>query len=192
MSFESEQALRPELSPGERLIWSGAPRQGLRFRVNDILLIPFSLLWGGFAFFWEYSVLTTAHAPFFFALWGIPFVLVGTYIIGGRFFLDSYLRARTFYGLTDQRVLIVNGLMSREVTALQLRTLAEVSFRERSDGSGSITFGSGNSMYAMWSGTWWPGMSKKMAPAFDLIDDVRKVQSLIKDAQNRIGRGPTG
>lgn len=116
-------------------------------------MVPFSLLWGGFAFFWEYSVLQAQEAPFFFALWGIPFVLVGIYIIIGRFFVDSYQRARTFYGVTDQRVLILGGLMTREVKSLPLKSLSEMSLQERADRSGSILFGPSGPMYAMWAGT---------------------------------------
>lgn len=90
------------LDPGEKLLWSGQPKQGLRFQAADVFMIPFSLMWGGFAFFWEASVLgfgrTTAHPkpmPIFMAIWGIPFVLIGLHMIVGRFFYDAALRKRT-------------------------------------------------------------------------------------------------
>jgi hypothetical protein len=184
MSFEAEQALRPELDQSERLLWSGRPQQGLRLRSGDILMIPFSLMWGGFAFFWEFSV-ANAKTPFFFKLWGIPFVLMGIYIILGRFFMESYLRGRTYYGVTDRRVIIVNGLTNREVKSLTLPGLSDISLSEKNDRSGSITFGSSNPAYAMRSGRTWPDTSKKMGPSFDLIEDARKVYDVIRNAQQQ-------
>lgn len=184
MSSESDRVIRAELIPGERLLWSGSPRQGLLLRPGDAFTIPFSLLWGGFAFFWEFSVISKG-APFFFSLWGIPFVLIGIYIIVGRFFVDSYQRSRTFYGVTDHRILIVAGLTGKEIKSLSLATLSEISFKERADGSGTIMFGPSNPMYAMWSGTAWPGMGKKLAPAFDAIDSARKVYDLVRNSQRK-------
>jgi hypothetical protein len=183
MSDTVEQALQRELNPGERLLWSGSPRQGLQLRGSDIFLIPFSLMWGGFAFFWEYTVVASQKAPFFFMLWGVPFVLVGIYFIIGRFFVDSYQRSRTCYGVTDERALILSGVLTREMKSLSLRNLEGMSMTERSDGSGSILFGSINPINAMWYGTAWPGMTRRLVPAFELIDDVRKVYDLIKQAQ---------
>lgn len=181
MTSLSDQELRKELAPGERLLWSGIPKQGIIFRTSDIVAIPFSLFWGGFAFFWEFQV-TEKRAPFFFSLWGIPFVLVGIYIIVGRFFVDSYARSRTYYGLTNQRAIIVGGVVGRNVTSVTLRGLNEVSIQERSDRSGTVTFGSANPAYAMW-GRSWPGSAKKLPPAFDAIEDVRRVYSMVQEAQ---------
>ena len=71
----AEEMIRNELGPGEQLIWAGRPRLGLMLRAMDVFLIPFSIMWGGFAIFWETMVLL-GGAPWFFALWVIPFVLV--------------------------------------------------------------------------------------------------------------------
>jgi hypothetical protein len=181
----AQTALMREISPAERLLWSGMPRQGIRFRGGDLFAIPFSLLWGGFAIFWEYNVVISNKAPFFFVLWGVPFVLVGIYIIAGRFFFDSYRRSQTYYAVTDQRLLILSGIWSREVKALSLQNLNEISLTERSDGGGDIAFGSINSMYAMWRGPGWPGMDNRMVPTFELLDDVRQVYDLIKQTQRK-------
>jgi hypothetical protein len=189
---DSEDLVSRELAPNERLLWSGGPETGIRLRPADALMIPFSLFWGGFAFFWEYSVV---HIPstakkavgppaLFMTLWGIPFVLVGLYLIIGRFFADAYLRARTRYAVTDQRVLIVTNLWNRQVKSISLRTLSEVSLRERADGSGSITFGPAPA-FNSFALSGWPGSRQKGPPAFEFVKDVRNVYGLIRTSQGK-------
>jgi hypothetical protein len=41
-----------ELLPGETVQWTGRPNAAVIFHKEDWALIPFSLLWGGFAIFW--------------------------------------------------------------------------------------------------------------------------------------------
>jgi len=182
MTFSSEQSLMRELGRDEKLLWSGVPRRGMLIRPSDAAAIPFSLLWGGFAIFWEYSVLK-GGAPFFFGIWGVPFVLVGLYMIFGRFFADAYMRSRTEYGVTDQRVIIVNGLFTREVKSLPLVSMADITLSERSDRAGSIQFGPTPPGGSLMAGTPWPGAAKRLPPTFDLIDNVREVYDQIIKAQ---------
>src|SRR5260221_4525692 len=128
-----------ELSSGERLLWSGQPRRGFRLRSSDAFVIPFSILWCGFAIFWEASVITKG-APFFFMLWGIPFVLVGLYIVFGRFIVDARTRERTFYCVTSERIIIVSVLFAMRIKSLALRTSSNISVPERHHIRGTFNF----------------------------------------------------
>jgi len=136
----AEDELRQELDPGERLLWAGQPRQGLRLQTSDFVMIPASLMWGGFAIAWEVMAFAIG-ASIFFKLWGIPFVLVGLYIMVGRFFFDARSRARTFYGLTDRSLLLITGGRRRMVRRFDLTQLGPISLQEHGDGSGVLSFG---------------------------------------------------
>jgi hypothetical protein len=179
---DADSVIRDELRRDERVIWTGQPPQGMRLRAADAFLIPFSLLWGGFAVFWEATVVAS-DAPVFFVLWGIPFVLVGIYLIVGRFWFDAAQRARTYYGLTDSRVLIVSGVFSRSTKSLSIRTLSDVTLTTNKAGKGTISFGPMNQMYAWWAVNGWPGMGRYAAPCFELDDNAKEVYEMILAAQ---------
>jgi hypothetical protein len=176
MLNSAERMITPQLSDGEKLLWNGMPSDGVLFRPSDWFAIPFSLLWGGFAFFWEYMAVK-GGAPFFFELFGVPFVAVGLYITVGRFFYDGWLRANTYYGLTDQRAIIVKDLFSRSVQSVSLRVLDNVDFSPRGDGSGTITFGQPSN--------YWFGFGNRYGPppppAFEAIADASHVNSLVEE-----------
>jgi hypothetical protein len=165
---------------GERQLWTGAPRQGVVLRSADVFMIPFSLLWGGFAVFWEVTALRTG-GPGFFPIFGVPFVAAGLYITVGRFLVDARRRARTSYVVTSNRVVIIGGVFAPTTKSLLLATLSDVTMTERPDGTGTITFGAVNPMYAMYSGMSWPGVPQ--VPSFEMIPDVRRVYGIIQTAQ---------
>lgn len=182
MLEDTPSFIQRELSAGEKLIWSGQPRTGVCFRKQDALLIPFSLIWGGFAVFWEISVFRS-NAPIFFRLWGIPFVLVGIYLIIGRFFVDAKQCEKTFYAVTNSRIIIFSGLFSRNIRSLNLKALPELNLDESSDGSGTILFGP---IYSMMQnpGGGWPASGKYYTPAFEMIKNVRQVYDLVRRLQS--------
>jgi hypothetical protein len=172
-----------ELNRGERIVWSGQPQQGLVLRAGDIFMIPFSLLWGGFAFFWEFTV-TRSGAPTLFTLWGIPFVLMGLYIIVGRFFFDMAQRRKTYYALTNERAIIISGLLGQNTKTLDLKKLPEINISTKNNGSGTITFGASHPLAWLYSGSGFPNMGRyNIAPSFDMIDDARTVYQHIKSLQ---------
>ena len=173
------------LMAGEQILWSGRPQQGLFFTPRDALLIPFSIFWGGFAIFWEYSVLSigarSSHArpPLFFALWGVPFILIGLFLIFGRFLLDAYLRSRITYALTNRRVLIARAGPFQKFYALNLDRLPGLAL----SGSGTIIFGGADPFVTRrgFSG-WIPSLSP--IPQFLAIENAggvfNQIQQLIQ------------
>ncbi len=184
MDDSAEDVIGGELDPSEQLLWAGRPRQGLVLHVADVFLIPFSIMWAGFAVFWEATVWFSG-APLIFRLWGIPFILVGAYITVGRFLVDARQRAATVYGVTSERVLIVSGVLSRRVKSLNIDTLTDVALVERWGGGGTITFGSVPFPYSLYARGGWPGFRPYVIPTFDLAAGAREVYDLIRDAQRR-------
>ena len=185
---DQTQAVRAQLESGEQLIWSGQPRQGLLLRPSDAFMIPFSLLWGGFAIFWEAAAILSG-APVFFWLFGVPFVLIGLYLIFGRFFTDARTRAATFYGLTNDRIIITSGKHGKRVQSLSLSTLGDITLDERGDGSGTITFAvAGNPLGRRGNFGAMPGvgMGRQTPPSFEMIPQAKKVYEMIRGAQRRL------
>jgi len=139
-NFDPAADIRMLLSSGETILWSGSPKKGLMLRPKDAFLIPFSIFWFGFACFWEYTVLSSGIVPF--ALFGLLFVFVGFMFFIGRFFVDAWIRARTIYAITESRLIIVKpGLFSKTNQSTDIKSNSNLSFTQKSDGSGSILFG---------------------------------------------------
>ena len=134
------------LRPGEQLLWSGRPDPGVRFTPADAFLVPFSVMWGGFALFWEGGVLSSG-APPFFVVWGVPFVAVGLYFIFGRFVYKKRNKLRTAYGLTSDRAIVAVG--SSSMTDSPIKQVPSSVRRTRDGSHVTVTFGN--------RGGGWPG-----------------------------------
>ena len=182
-----------ELSAGEKLLWTGRPRQGIFFRSTDLFLVPFSLLWFGIVlagFFGSFNARANPHShggnleTTLFPLAFIAiFVVIGSHLVFGRFLVDAAQRRKCLYAITNQRVIIRSGLFSRTTKSLNLRTLSDITLSEKRNDTGTITLGPTVGWYSWFQGTSWPGMGKNQPPMFDSISDAKNVYDLLRKAQ---------
>ncbi len=152
------------------------------FTAHDLFLVPFSLFWGGFAMsFGTMALWTKAEMPF--PLIGVPFVLVGLFIIFGRFLVDAWLRGKTAYALTEKRVLILRTGPWSDFKALRLDRLPEASLSEMRNGRGTIRFGQKGGLWGGHSnagfGIWVASLDP--TPQFLAIEDAKRVFAAIQE-----------
>ncbi len=172
-----ERELMRVLGEGEELLWTGRPKKGLVLRRSDAIMIPFSLVWCGFAIFWV-MISMTMGAPMLFTMFGIPFVLIGLYLVVGRFFADARKRAITIYALTRERVIIRDGLLNTTLKSISIKSLTDITLEQRPDGSGTILLRD-DITYARYNAYSDIGSSRRtyvsQGPRLEMIDDVQSV-----------------
>jgi hypothetical protein len=185
--------IQPELTSGESILWAGQPSTHVVFHKEDALLIPFSLMWGGFAVFWEAQVAGYGggRRPWEFGLvWGIPFVLIGQYLIWGRFLQAAWKKKRTHYAVTNRRVIAVQDGWRRQVASAFIDTLPALIKEGGFRGIGTLRFAQQESI---WSGKagWgpWDAMAMGVVPTFADVDDVDSVYRLVSDLREKTKTG---
>ena len=141
LNGSDNSVFKPYLVNGEYILWTGKPGKKKHFTGSDIFMIPFSLAWCGFALFWEFTAITSG-APIPFVLFGSPFVLIGLYLVFGRFIHASYLRKNTDYAITNKKIIRKCG---RKTDILHTENLPPVYVDVYKDGYGTIQFGQNGS-----------------------------------------------
>jgi hypothetical protein len=189
---EVSSKVQSELMTGESLLWAGRPNPSVVFHSDDWYLIPFSLLWGGFAIFWEAGVLgywgngaKNGTPSSFMALWGIPFIVIGQYFIWGRFLYDAWLKRRTYYAVTNRRVLVMQEGWKPKTSWIYVNSIPTIE-REGST-TGTLWFGP---KYPVISGRGQRnrGMSRFSVgdvPIFADIDDLDSVYRMVLDLREK-------
>jgi hypothetical protein len=127
------EAITRRLASGERLIWWDRP-DPVGFAKRDL---NFGTLFGVFFFLFAIFWMTQAsRAPGPFFLFGVPFVLVGLWMVSTP--LRAYWSAgRTVFALTDRRALILTG---GKVAARPLEHMSFVETEAHADGRGDVLF----------------------------------------------------
>ena len=183
--------VQPELASGENIVWAGRPVASVLFHKQDLYLIPFSLMWGGFAIFWEAGVTgfwgrSGNRAPAVFMLWGIPFVLIGQYLIWGRFVYAAWKKKRTYYAVTNRRVIVVQDGSSRRTSCAYLDTLPTLIKEAGPGATGTLRFGQPEPVWSRnrgWSA--WDSMALGSVPALVDVEDVNSLYRLVSELREK-------
>ena len=180
MIAQSGSVISSALAPDEELIWSGHPLGGLRLQASDALGIPLSVCVAGFTFFWEVSVVRNGTS-LILELWGIPLMAASLYLLVGRFFYDAALRANTYYGLTNRRVIIMTTLFGANEKSVPLDQMDDIDLSVGNDRRGTITFGTPLPFFASPFGF---GLGTPPGPpALTVIENAQDVYDLIQTAR---------
>ena len=179
------------LLPDEELLWAGQPKRGFQIRAMDFWAVPFMLCWcTGVVYFLVISIRQEGISGEL--LFMGPFVLLGLYWLFGRFWIDAKVRSQTYYGITEQRALIISSMFTKQVRSIYLNELLEVQFTYRSDGTGTLEFFtqlSGINKFRKLgynrSQSWWPLNSVFLPPAFEMIPNPRDVETLILQTKEK-------
>jgi hypothetical protein len=181
------------LGPGERVLWAGRPPQRLlMLYMGDLVIIPFFLFWTGFACLWEAVAIGGVLAGgmdgpgLCMPLFGLPFVAIGVFMLGGRFVGDTLGRRSTHYALTDRRVMIVTGRRNQNLISVPLDKIDNVGMTIHRNGTGTLSFASPGVVqpggYTYYKGSM--GSGQGTLPAFDHIPGPKTVYDLVLKAQD--------
>jgi hypothetical protein len=179
-NYELQQAVQAQLDSGEQLLWYGQPIPKRTMR-TAMPIVLFGIVWTSFALFWmagaagfripDFSRLSES----LFALFGIPFVLIGLGLLASPYFVYKKAK-RTVYAITNRRALIVIGGKSKFIQSYSGKEIGTISRSERADGTGDIFFGEE------------VGEKRTKPVGFLAIPDVRRVERILIDTFKKEGR----
>jgi hypothetical protein len=97
------EEIQSELLSGETIHWAARPNPTKIFHSDDWATIPFAALWLGFWVYWKGEALRLPRfgkvivlTDTFHVVWAIPFLLLGNYMLWGRFLWDAWIKRRTY------------------------------------------------------------------------------------------------
>lgn len=136
---------------GEPVLWA-SPANPARAFWPAMGIWLFAIPWTAFSLFWESLAIGAYFArpgenlggapsglTAFFALFGVPFVLIGFGMLAGPFWI-AWRTRRTVYALSAKRLAIITlGWRRTETISIATRDIAEVKRKELGDGSGDLT-----------------------------------------------------
>ncbi|MDQ7804947.1 PH domain-containing protein [Amycolatopsis sp. A133] len=168
------------LLPGEQLLWSGRP-QRIAPRGLDWYSLAFGVVW--------VSVIAASGIGFgregrtFYI--GAAFAVFGLATAWGPVIGRLWALRRAVYAVTDQRVVVADGVSGRTRASAYLRALPPPVTQPREDGVGTVTFGEAGGLLSLFGGAQATAGSKSSQVPIVLVavPEAERVRDLIARGQ---------
>jgi hypothetical protein len=182
--FDMTNDLNNYLAPNERVVWQGQGVRKIWSVANPGVL--FALIFGGIAAFMLVMFLTISSSSRsrssdtqFLVFLPLLFIVIGL-SVGIPLMLMGRGAGNARYIVTTAAAMIVNDKRwggGKRTTIIPLKNIAQLSFTENRDGTGTITFGSNPfAAYGRYNNTW----LMDSASAFSNIEKPMEVYQLIR------------
>ncbi len=135
LSYEEKELINGELNSGERVVWADKPSLGSEF-FKSFFIYLFAIPWTAFSVFWMYMA---SKGSGLFALFGVPFLLVGIRMFCTPF-IKKIQQKKTIYLITNQRLIIYIYGRKTKVKSFQPSQIGNIERHQRADGSGDLIF----------------------------------------------------
>ncbi len=162
----------------DTVFWEGAPKKVPVFTRSDFLLVPFSLIFGGFLLAYAViaAIMMIAGQGILFSLAGITFLLIGVYLIFIRLWYRKKRISREVYFVTDKRVFGFDTMRDNVLFDIALRD-TDLSLGYKSLELGEVN-SIGDFIYGLGLDIFFRKFAKE-TPAFKYIDDIEQVSKII-------------
>ena len=128
---------RPYVNEDEMVLWKGRPQKAFLFTKEDASTVPMSVIICGCSLYATFTAWKES-GPVLFRLLSLLFVCFGLYMLIGRFLYGAYLRKRTYYVITNKRII---RMQNNKIDLRYGDDLMPTGVITNPDGSGTIEFG---------------------------------------------------
>lgn len=131
--------IKKYLEGDEILIWAGQPQKGIVFEISDVFKTMFIIVFFAFTYF---AIKLLAGISLLIAIpIGIVFIAGGMLLGIGRFIIDAALRKKTFYGLTNKRIIINSNIAHKKIQSVHFSSKPKIEFLPNLNGTSTIDIG---------------------------------------------------
>lgn len=179
MEYLLQGIFERELLDDERILWMGQPYPWSIFNRMDFFIIPFSLIFGGITFIMGFFFF---RAGGIFSIIGVIFMAIAFYFVIGRFFYKFLKKKRTYYAVTNKRILIKTHLFMNKLQSAYIDTIPSINKSTGFGRRGTLTFGNRpfyNSLYANTGLDFLMGFYGEDVPTFYDIEDIETVYNIV-------------
>lgn len=156
------------LNANEKILWTGSPKKSTVF---SLPVTFFGLFFLGFSIFWT---IMAFQASFIMSMFGIPFIIVGLFLVFIKKSKLSNFIPKQYYAVTDERILIIKSGHQEVLIQVALERLTNVILTPSLSGTSSITFYTRNE-YGFYNSR----------PFFYYIENAQQVVDLINQHREK-------